>query len=189
MRALLLPEMSLRSVVFIGSGVSSPQITDKSVGWFLRALEEKPKKRPHCCRRDLPVNLVAHQSGHAFLEKYRMFELEIATPNPLYCSSRKCNTFVPPSNIHGDIGVCGCGGRTCRHCCRQEHPGKLCAQDQDTQKVEALGKSKGWKHCPRCKHMIERTAGCLHMTCSQCRTVSLRFALMTCHLQLMSTRS
>lgn len=138
--------------------------------WFQRALREKPKKRPRCCKRDLPVNLVAHQLGPIFSQAYRMFELELMTPNPLYCSSRKCAAFVPPSNIHGDVGVCRCGGRTCRHCRSQEHRDKLCAQDKETQKVEELGKRKGWKHCPKCQHMIERTAGCLHMTCSQCRT-------------------
>lgn len=137
--------------------------------WFQRALREKPKKRPRCCKRDLPVTLVAHQLGPVFTQAYRMFELELMTPNPLYCSSRKCAAFVPPSNIHGDVGVCRCGGRTCRHCRSQEHPDKLCAQDKETQKVEELGKRNGWKHCPKCQHMIERTAGCLHMTCSQCR--------------------
>lgn len=139
-------------------------------GWFQRALKEKPKKRPRCCKRDLPVNLVAHQLGPVFSQAYEMFELELMTPSPLYCSSRMCAAFVPPSNIHGDVGVCRCGGRTCRHCRLQEHRGKLCAQDRETQKVEELGKRKGWKHCPKCQHMIERTAGCLHMTCSQCRT-------------------
>lgn len=138
--------------------------------WFQRVLREKPKKRPRCCKRDLPVNLVAHQLGPVFSQAYRMFELELMTPNPLYCSSRKCAAFVPPSNIHGDVGLCRCGGRTCRHCRSQEHRDKLCAQDKETQKVEELGKRKGWKHCPKCQHMIERTAGCLHMTCSQCRT-------------------
>ena len=138
--------------------------------WFQRALREKPKKRPRCCKRDLPVDLVAHQLGSVFSQAYRMFELELMTPNPLYCSSRNCAAFVPPSNIHGDVGVCRCGGRTCRHCRSQEHRDKLCAQDKETQKVEELGKRKGWKHCPKCQHMIERTAGCLHMTCSQCRT-------------------
>ena len=145
-------------------------LTNHLIGWFLRALKEKPKKRPRCCRRDLPVSLVARHLGPSFLEDYKMFELEITTPNPLYCSSRNCSAFVAPSNIHGDIGMCKCGGRTCRHCRKTQHPGRLCAQDQDTQKVEALGKKQGWKHCPKCKHMIERTAGCLHMTCSQCRT-------------------
>ena len=138
--------------------------------WFQRALREKPKKRPRCCKRDLPVNIVAHQLGPVFSQAYRMSELELMTPKPLYCSSRKCAAFVLPSNIHGDIGVCRCGGRTCRHCRLPEHRDKLCAQDKETQKVEELGKRKGWKHCPKCQHMIERTAGCLHMTCSQCST-------------------
>ena len=35
-----------------------------------------------------------------------------------------------------------------------------------------LAKKKGWKSCPQCGLVQERTYGCFHMTCSnpQCRT-------------------
>lgn len=135
---------------------------------FQRAI--KDKQQPHCCKRILPLNLVSRQLGAAFVKQYHLFELEITDPNPLYCSNRKCGAFVPPQNIHGDIGVCTCKGRTCRHCRAREHPNSLCAEDEDTQKVEAIGKKKGWKHCPKCGHLIEKMAGCLHMKCWQCKT-------------------
>lgn len=135
---------------------------------FQRAI--KDKRQPHCCKRILPLNLVSTQLGAAFVKQYQLFELELLTPNPLYCSNRKCGAFVPPQKIHGDVGVCTCRVRTCRHCRAREHPGSLCVEDEETQKVEAMGKKKGWKHCPNCGHLIEKTAGCLHMKCWQCKT-------------------
>jgi hypothetical protein len=31
--------------------------------------------------------------------------------------------------------------------------------------VQALAEKKGWKTCPKCSQVVERTEGCLHMTC------------------------
>ena len=135
---------------------------------FQRAI--KDKRQPECCNRTLPLSLVSRQLGPAFVTQYQLFELEIKTPNPLYCSKRKCGAFIAPQDIHGDIGVCKCKVRTCRHCRQREHPDTHCAEDEETRKVEDMGRKQGWKHCPKCNHLIEKTEGCLHMTCRQCRT-------------------
>ena len=134
-------------------------------------LREKSKQQPRCCNRTIPLDLVSGRLDAAFVQQYQRFELEIKTPNPLYCSNRDCAAFILPNNVHGDIGACSrCRQRTCRHCRQREHVGRHCAQDRDTQRVEAMGRMAGWKRCPSCGHMIEKTDGCLHMKCTQCQT-------------------
>ena len=55
------------------------------------------------------------------------------------------------------------------HCKAGEHAGQICSQDEDTQRLLTLALEKKWKQCPGCRNMIEKTEGCLHMTCSRCR--------------------
>jgi len=112
------------------------------------------------------MDYVARDLGPTFVQEYRMFELEQATPNRLYCSSSRCATFIPPGSLRGDNAVCGnCRTRTCRHCKSKAHPSKLCTKDRKTEKVKRLGSKEGWELCRGCKHMILRNEWCLHMTC------------------------
>ena len=142
-----------------------------ATGAFRNAYNSKPRKPFRCCERDLSVDLVARELGAAFVRDYKASKLERSTPNPLYCSNKSCAGFLPPADIHGDNGTCrNCRSQTCRHCRSRAHPGKLCSKDEDTEKVKALASQQGWKPCPGCSHMIMRNEGCLHMTCSQCRT-------------------
>ncbi|EGO58736.1 hypothetical protein NEUTE1DRAFT_108328 [Neurospora tetrasperma FGSC 2508] len=74
---------------------------------------------------------------------------ELTTPNPLYCSNRQCGSFIKPALIKSDLGCCPkCFASTCKHCRQASHPRLVCKQDQDTLKVLALGKKRGWKLCP-----------------------------------------
>ncbi|KAK3366108.1 hypothetical protein B0T24DRAFT_637961 [Lasiosphaeria ovina] len=103
--------------------------------------------------------------------QYEDMVLELTTPNPTYCSAAKCAAFVSPRFVIGDIATCQrCAARTCRHCNRPDHPGAFCKEDTETEAVKKLGLDKGWKTCPGCGHLIERTIGCLHMVCAKCQT-------------------
>ncbi|KAL2045042.1 hypothetical protein N7G274_002817 [Stereocaulon virgatum] len=140
-------------------------------GAFRNAYNSKPKKPFRCCQSDISVDLVMRELGAVFVRDYKAFELERSTANPLYCSNKGCADFLPPADIHGDNGTCRkCRRQTCRHCRSRAHPGKLCSKDMETEKVKVLANKQGWKACPGCSHMIMRNEGCLHMTCSQCRT-------------------
>ena len=138
---------------------------------FQNAIKSKPIAPFQCCKRLMPIDSVARELGPNFVDRYKLLELEWSTPNPLYCSNRKCGHFLPPADTHGDNGMCrSCHKQTCRHCRTQAHPGKLCGKDQETAKVQTMGKKAGWKACPGCGHLISRDTGCLHMTCTQCGT-------------------
>jgi len=104
-----------------------------------------------------------------FVSSYELMLLELDTPNPLYCPTASCSTFIPPAQIVANVGTCRkCAATVCGHCKGPSHSG-VCAEDTEGQKVRNLAKAAGWMECPNCKHIVERYDGCLHMTC-KCNT-------------------
>ena len=123
-----------------------------------------------CCKKALQIRDCLGLTDE-FTMEYEEMMLELSTPNPLFCSNTKCAKFVPPRLIVGDVATCEkCSKKTCRHCKKKIHPGSFCAEDKETEAVKVLAKEKGWKMCPGCNHLIERSRGCLHMICSRCQT-------------------
>lgn len=57
-----------------------------------------------------------------------------------------------------------CGEKMCFACGAPSHPGRACQDIRDTT-VETWAQSRDAGRCPKCGTMIERTAGCNHMTC------------------------
>jgi hypothetical protein len=130
------------------------------------------KKPFKCCRSRVPVHTVARFLPNDFVSSYQTLVLELATPNPTYCSNASCSAFIPPPNIKGDIATCPrCSTNTCKACRSREHPGVICAQDVNGQKLLNLATTKKWQQCPHCKTLMEKRSGCLHMTCT-CGTES-----------------
>ncbi|KAE9374597.1 hypothetical protein N431DRAFT_438036 [Stipitochalara longipes BDJ] len=120
-----------------------------------------------CC--GIPVStknsLIPQYLSSSFIHKYNTLLLELSTPRPKYCSSPTCSRFLPPNLYHMPSITCPkCKTRTCSLCTKSEHAG-VCKADKDGIKVEKLAKRKGWKQCPGCSQVVERTEGCLHITC------------------------
>jgi hypothetical protein len=123
-----------------------------------------------CCKKILNIDDCSGLEA-SFVKKYKDLVVELTTQSPMYCCNKSCSKFLPPSAILGEIGTCGaCGTKTCRHCRKLLHPGVFCEEDQETKAVKELAMQKGWKSCPGCNHLIERSTGCLYMTCSRCQT-------------------
>lgn len=138
--------------------------TDLRIAGFRNALNSK--KPYQCCKENIPIDIVRRDLGARFVQRYKDFELEYSTSNALYCNNSGCSAFIRPVDIHGDNGKCRtCGKLTCQHCRSKAHPGKLCSQDKETERVKELATKQGWQRCPVCSHLIIKTQGCLHMTC------------------------
>ena len=120
-----------------------------------------------CCQQVILPDPYSEVISQPFRIRYNLWLLERTTPNPVYCSTRSCGVFLPPSHAEGpDTFICiECSALTCRHCRSASHPYKECAADVDTQRARGLAASQGWKACPTCASMVERSSGCLHMTC------------------------
>lgn len=118
-----------------------------------------------CCTRNVPGSIAARFLPAQTMTRYDLLVLELTTANPRYCSHRSCRLFIPPNSVHGPVAVCpSCHTRTCSSCNNAEHAG-VCAEDREGTAVVALANRRGWKICPRCRAILERTEGCLHMTC------------------------
>ncbi|KAG9235390.1 hypothetical protein BJ875DRAFT_422137 [Amylocarpus encephaloides] len=120
-----------------------------------------------CCTTRVRPTVATSFLPPSFLQSYTSLTLELGTVNPLFCASVTCSKFIPPFSIHGPFAVCrqaNCKTKTCVLCKRKVHKG-VCKEDQEGRKVKEMAEMKGWKTCPFCGHMVERTEGCLHMTC------------------------
>jgi hypothetical protein len=148
---------------FSTSSSSAVKLANFNPGAFKSAYKSRTPFK--CCSITVPTYTVQRHLSQSFITKYNLMVLELSTPKPKYCSSLSCNKFIPPNKIKGPIATCpSCRTRTCVSCLKKEHSG-VCAEDKEGKAVEALAKRKGWKQCPQCSWILERTQGCLHMTC------------------------
>ncbi|KAG6371929.1 hypothetical protein JVT61DRAFT_8938 [Boletus reticuloceps] len=60
-----------------------------------------------------------------------------------------------------------CRTKVCSGCKSRAHPRQSC-DEREYSEVQALAKANGWKTCPKCKMIVERSSGYAHMTC-RCR--------------------
>jgi hypothetical protein len=143
---------------------SQPKLISR-IGAFKAAYKSRTSFR--CCGIPVSTKLapIPQMLSSSFTYKYNSLLLELSTPHPKYCSLPTCSRFLPPNLYHNPSITCPkCRTRTCTLCTKAEHPG-VCKQDRDGIKVEKLAKRKGWKKCPGCSQVVERTEGCLHITC------------------------
>lgn len=133
------------------------------VGAIRTACEER---RPfQCCGQTI---LPDHVNGAvADVDRYRAVLEEIQEADPVYCCNRVCTTFLPSRLALGpdEVQCPNCGRSTCRHCKGPFHRNRECVADRSTQQARELARTQGWKACPRCQNMVEKSSGCLHMTC------------------------
>lgn len=99
--------------------------------------------------------------------QYSTMMEELLEPNPVFCHSPTCGIFLPSRLASGpdEIRCTRCSRVTCRHCKGRSHAGSECVADVGAQQARALANRQGWKACPTCRNMVEKSAGCMHMTC------------------------
>ncbi|XP_019153411.1 PREDICTED: probable E3 ubiquitin-protein ligase RNF217 isoform X2 [Ipomoea nil] len=93
----------------------------------------------------------------------------------LYCPFRDCSSMLV-NDTGEDMGksTCPlCKRSFCAACQVPWHPEFTCKEFKklNTQKkkedamVMTLAKKKHWQKCPKCKMLVEKSEGCIHMTC------------------------
>ena len=117
-----------------------------------------------CCK--IPVSLktiprfVILPTGQ--LETYSKILLDFENFGALYCGNPRCSEYLTlaPETDAQLVYCIQCGENTCRECSRVHMRHMSCDFS-----VVKLAKEAGWKRCPHCRMMVERSSGCRDMTC------------------------
>jgi E3 ubiquitin-protein ligase RNF144 len=96
-----------------------------------------------------------------------------------YCPFRDCSEMMVADDDGGEESVTqsecqGCRRLFCARCCVPWHAGVSCEEfarlgegeraREDLLLVEAA-REANWKRCPRCGFYVDKSSGCLHITC------------------------
>ena len=132
---------------------------------FRQSLTDEQYFPPRCHKQEILISQAKGLINPDLAANFEAKYVELSTPNRTYCHDVRCNTFIPPQAIHGDVGRCGrCNKSTCALCKGNRHRGD-CPQDTALQQLIETAGQQGWRRCQRCSRMIELTHGCNHMTC------------------------
>lgn len=115
------------------------------------------------------------------LWKHKMKEDSIPAAERIYCPYPNCSMLMSKTEISGsdlvdqtNVRACvKCAGLFCIDCKVPSHPDLSCAEYQklhpeplvDDTKLKSLAKDQNWRQCVKCRHLIELSQGCNHMTC------------------------
>ncbi|XP_059456455.1 E3 ubiquitin-protein ligase RSL1-like [Corylus avellana] len=138
-------------------------------GW----LECQGVLRVNACRPMLPKDVMERWDEE-------LCRALFASEMVFYCPFKDCSAMLVDDNIgEGEVMITEsecpfCHRLFCAQCQVPWHPGVECQEFQILNESERgredlmlreLAHQKKWKRCPNCKYFVERTAGCLHMTC------------------------
>lgn len=133
------------------------------------------------------LGLLSHDTGsQAAVERYIHQEIKtlldmmecpachnLVELPPAVVRHRRAGTRAPEAvPLATDCPNPECGASLCVVCQSLYHPNKTCAAfqeeeqyDEDDHKLLRVATSNGWRRCPSCRSVVERTAGCSHMKC------------------------
>ncbi|KAI0539364.1 hypothetical protein GGR58DRAFT_237742 [Xylaria digitata] len=118
---------------------------------------------PATCCQPLPTDLWITLLPEDLARIFRRKEEESCTHNPTRCHDSECDAFIPPRRILQGVRNCPkCGQNTCEACKQAAHDGP-CQDTESRGRFVEWAEDLGWKRCPACGYIIERTDGCNHM--------------------------
>ncbi|KAI0670101.1 hypothetical protein C8Q78DRAFT_992468 [Trametes maxima] len=139
--------------------------TDCIQEMFKKASTDESLFPPKCCQGAVALSEVEPHLPHDFVKHYNRKAIEFSTPDRVYCHVPTCASFLgPAADAAATLRCAECAAGTCACCKEQTHPGVPChfaAEDV----VLDLGKEQGWQRCPACRHLVELSIGCYHITC------------------------
>ncbi|KAI9574145.1 hypothetical protein HD554DRAFT_2702 [Boletus coccyginus] len=126
-----------------------------------------------CCQEQLPVDTFLSFLHGPLLTAFSSKCAEAATPLNfrVYCPNETCSHFIgrSPASTPSVMLCPECSTEACSRCKSRAHPREHC-DDILSREVRSLATKKGWKTCPSCEMIVERTYGCDYMFC-RCRQV------------------
>lgn len=145
---------------------------------FVIALTDESKFPPLCCRQHIHPHRHCNFVDDKLMKQLDLKEVELSTPNRLYCAKPGCGQWIHPDDIRDGHGVCRnvnlsyladgrperhkvCTALTCVLCRNLGHEGSDCPQDDELNKLAAR---EGWRKCNSCNRFIELDIGCYHMS-------------------------
>lgn len=131
------------------------------------------------CGRDIPNSVIRHLLSST--EEIELFQSSFlayihARPNEFrYCPTPDCQTVYRPAKEGTSLQCTSCLNRICTACHVEYHDGMTCEEHQDNLKggMDAFrrwSEQNGAKPCPKCHIYIQKSEGCNHMTCINCKT-------------------
>ncbi|KAI0824144.1 hypothetical protein BC628DRAFT_1275651, partial [Trametes gibbosa] len=135
---------------------------------FRNAMVDESLYPPKCCKEPIELAEVQQHFAPSLVEALSRRARELSTPNRVYCSNRRCSTFLSAVTTSPTPLYCPeCHSSTCASCKQPAHMGKrMCTpSSSDDYAVLEFGRSKNWQRCPSCQHLIELEVGCYHVLC------------------------
>ena len=139
---------------------------------FNLSLTDPQHMPPKCCTtRPIPLKHVDKLFDHKFKRKWNAKSLEFSTKNRIYCPSKRCGTWIKPTEMKNDpsgrkYGKCSrCRLKVCCACNGKWHTSKKCPDDAETKEFVKFAREHGWQRCYNCAATVELKEGCNHMTC------------------------
>lgn len=133
---------------------------------FERSFADSSLFPPRCCREDIPIQAARRFLPQEAVDEYEAKRIEFSTPNPTYCWSPNCTSFIHAEQISTDEGrayCANCGRFTCVECKARWHGSRGECPIQETLR---MAEQEGWQRCPSCRNLIELSQGCHHMSMS-----------------------
>lgn len=126
---------------------------------------------PKCCLSEVPKSTIHRHLPAKEWKSFSEKALEYAVPlaNRYYCASLKCAKWIDARNAkltNGGLECPHCKAKLCTVCRGPSHPSNEdCPQDFGMDRLMEEAELSGWRRCSKCRRMVERMEGCLHITC------------------------
>ena len=126
---------------------------------------------PKCCLSEVPKSTIHRhlptKEWKAFSEKALEYAVPVASR--YYCACPKCAKWIDARNAklkNGALECPHCKAKLCTVCRGPSHPSNEdCPQDFGMDRLMEEAELSGWRRCSKCRRMVERVQGCLHITC------------------------
>lgn len=136
----------------------------------------------HCCKHEVkPGDAVDLAIGQllpdAHREKYQEAMLVKFAKDVMYCPQHDCGALIvldelnnSSLDVNGPIGCPQCCYPLCHRCKSEWHAGMTCDQyhyisDKSRDAFTRFCRDMRWMRCFECGHVVEKRAGCNHITC------------------------